>query len=413
MKRSNLILSLLCSLYPLTQFAEEYPALLGNGYNSLKLKHKTSQCVEGIKIDSSLDSSTLDFKKVENSSQVHTDLGFPVLGSIFLKKNDQRADFASTLLRNRYTESGYYLNINVQSTQTSLQNPELIISPENLEEFRDKCGNKYISSITKGAQLHVGFKFKFSESEFKNKFECEGKLDLAGLKSHVHLLSSKVKKNSSISIFFYQKGGDLSEFNKIFNSRNLVSCSLEKFEECEKIITDVVDYGKDILTKSVLNGQGQTISFTTSNYPNLPEVKEEQDIVEKRFKLLDQLDLKEYEKDFLSTIKGSKIREYRDCNEHCIFDLKSKANSNIRTLKNSIVLSFESPAKFRERSNLEDLNLHEIELPEKIENFNFSTEQLIEHAPYLSLTIIPALLIIPQFISCFMIRQNYRERNIH
>jgi hypothetical protein len=360
---------LLCVFRPLTSAlanGAEYPALLGNGYDTLKLEHKMSQCVEGKIIKKPHVVYQAEFTKVENWSQLLSEMNFSVPGSIILSSDSELAKFALRARDTRYT-STYMLKNHVSVLQELITNPKISIQESDPLRFREECGTEFVSEVTRGGKLHVAIKFSFSDFEFKQEFDAGGSLNsITGLGAHVDALSSVAKKNSSVEIFFHQVGGNLDDLNNMFESGDIVHCSLEHFDKCENLLKAVWNYSKDRFSKSVKDGgMDQTISFQTDRYLNKPHLVESEFTKKERKKLVDILDDLQWDRDFLYSLKGERLEQYENCDDRCLTMLISAVTSNMRTLRDAIQLSFEDPDLFKEQSTLEKLELKKVEMPHK------------------------------------------------
>lgn len=366
MKLLHLVVGLFCVIRPVHYVyanGSEYPALLGNGFDTDKLEHKTSQCVEGVTVPLNNREYKADFTKVESWSQLQASMNFEVPGSIILNSESELARFTLRARDTQFT-STYILHNHVMSRQSLLKNPKLVSDEKDPRLFREECGNEFISLISHGGKLHVGIKFSFSDHEFKQEFDTGGALtSITGLGAHVSALSSDARTNSSVEIFFHQVGGDLSELHGMFDSKDIVSCSLEHFDKCENLIAAVWNYSKDRFAKSVLEGKDQTIAYQTEEYRNHPKATQVESVNEERHFLLDELDTQQYDRDLLQSLKGERLKLYENCDDRCLTRLIATVMTNIRLLREAIRLSFEDPALFKSTKTLDKLALKKIELP--------------------------------------------------
>ncbi len=383
MKQAYWIAGLFCllrSLYSAEIKAAEYPALLGNGYDSLKLEHKMRQCVDGTVIDRPNIEYVAEFTKVENWSQLQTQMNFKVPGAIVVGSDSELAKFVLRARDTQYT-STYILQNHVGVRQKLITNPKIQVSEQDPDRFREECGTQYVSLTTSGGKLHVGIKFSFSDLEFKQEFDAGGAVQsITGLGAHVDALSTFAKKNSSVEIFFHQVGGNLSDLQNLFESGDIISCSLEKFDKCENLLKTVWNYSKNQFAKSVLEGKDQTISFQSDDYPNAPRFYENKFTKKERAKLLDALDQQLYDRDFLFSLKSGRLDHYRDCDDRCLNIMLSNVMTNIRVIRDAIRLSFQNPDLFKDHGRLSTLDLHPIVLPsKKLEPLAF----IMSHLPIL------------------------------
>lgn len=367
MRRVHLVAGIFCILQSFDLAlanGSEYPALLGNGYDSLKLEHKNTQCIDGNVIE--IVNRGVDFKisKVETWEQLQAQMNFSIPGSILVNSESELAKFTAYARDTRFTSS-FILQSLVTVSEKRLTNPKFLSTEKDPARFRDECGTQYITSIKTGATLHVAIRFMFSDFESKIAFDAGGATKIAEIGARVDALSKTAKKNSSVNIFAHQVGGDLLEVNKLFDSKNVVSCSLEKFERCESLLEEIWNYSKDHFAKAALDGKSQTISFHADEYPNTPKVYENPVVLRERQKLLKALDHMDYDRDLLFSLKGEALKDYPDCDDRCLTRLISTVMSNSRVLRDSILLSFENPELFKQEGTLDKLGLVEVQMPVK------------------------------------------------
>ncbi len=368
------IFLILCQCGPKNQKAQtasslteaSVPAFLGNGYNHMKLETKLKKCING-EIISTPDVEVLtEFSKVENWSRLQSQMGFTIPGSIHLGGGE--SDVAKFALRARdsHLSATYVLKHSVAIKKEVLSNPKLLVDLEDKEEdFLDNCGTRYISTLQLGGRLYVGIKFSFSSEEYKESFEGSGGIStITGLGARVKSLNTEVKGNSSVELFVHQIGGNLPDLATMFNSEDIIKCSLAKFEICEEVLKDVYDYSVNKFSKAVFEGKFQVIDFSTVPYPRGKVFYEDHEILEARNVLLDKLEAYLYDRDIISSFKLRPQTVKATARE--LSTLSTQVSFNIRSLKESISLSFTDPERFKIYHVLDKLTLHDYKLPEEL-----------------------------------------------
>ncbi|MBI2602353.1 MAG: hypothetical protein HYW48_04790 [Deltaproteobacteria bacterium] len=369
--------------------AQNYAGMLGNGFDALKLEQKPTLCANGEAWETPSVEFVAEFNKMEGWSQLQSQLNFSVPGSIFLNSTSELAKFVIRARDTQFT-STYVLKNHVGVRNLMLQNPSVNIPYDDLRLFREKCGTEYISAVTIGGKLHVGIKFSFSSVSYKETFDAGGAIQsITGLGAHIRSLNKNVKQNSSVEIFFHQVGGNLSELNGMFDSADIVACSLDQFDKCENLLGDVWNYSKDRFAKAVLDGKAQAIGFMTSEYPNHPKIYEDLSVKKERGRLLEKLEQNFYDRDFLNSIKGA-MEDYPKCDGRCLAMLLSQVTSNIRTLKDSIALSFTDPELFEKQGTLSQLELSDVILPKPRKDYH---KWLRKNLPYIGTTLAVAVIV--------------------
>lgn len=381
----------------------DYPALLGNGFDGLKLEHKSRQCVEGDSVELVNTSFYSSFTKVESWNSLQAQFNFNVPGSILLSPENGLVQFAMKAKSNDLS-STYISQNHVTVKQKILKNPKVTFIETDTKKFRDECGTQFVSTINTGGRLHVAIKFSFSNTEIKQDFDAGGSVkSITGLGAHISALAEDTRKNTRVEIFIHQTGGDLSELDNIFQSSDVITCSLEQFDKCENIMKGIYKYSLDHFAKSVIEKNAQTISFQLEDYPNFQRIYESSKIKKERAKIIESLDQHEYDENFLIHRK-EEASLYVNCDERCFAKLLNKVASNKRVLIEAVKMSFENPDIFLESSILEKLDLYEIKIPE-----------LKKQTPYFFLTnysyLLPmgaiGIIILPFFMKYFMQQKVY------
>lgn len=338
------------------------PDILGNGYDSLMLSHRRSNCITGESIEVKYSENSSSLSMAESWTQLQNKMNFEVPGSVFLARGSELAKFAIRARDTNYS-STYILKNYVATKRFYLKNPEIIDNLDEREDFRSKCGNEYISLVTQGGRLYVGIKFSFSNSRFKELFDAGGAIKtITGLGAHIDSLTKQVRQNSSVEIFYHQVGGNISELNSMFESSEIIACSLDNFDVCEGLLEGIWNYSSDTFVKAVMSGKDQTIGFERSSYPGVPITNESVDVKKQRLLILEALDQQHYDLDYFVGLKG-KTNKYKDFSDRDLNILISKTLSNIRTLKDSVILSFERSELFLKNNTINKLNIYMLSFP--------------------------------------------------
>lgn len=382
MEKKHLILSLLLSTScgslvqpstpPSSSFKSdtaEYPALLSNGYDSLRLENKYRACIHGRVISSPQIEASVDFNRVDNWMSLLSQMNFSIPGAVYLNSSSELAKFALKA-RDSFLSSTYILNNEVTIRREILADPEITYSAKDAKKFHEECGNQYVSVVEYGGKMNVGVKFSFSDSYYKEEFDASAAVkSISGLGSKVKTLSTDVKKHSSVEIFFHQVGGDLNEVNSIFESGDIIACSLDQFQKCESLLEDVWKYSTDRFIKAVQNGKDQPIGFKTVDYPNREKIHEHTEVRKERRKILDMLEQHLSDYDLIHIIQ-SRQDSFANCDSRCAQKMMNLLASNIRSLKDSITLSFNDAQEFINHRTLEQLDLYPYILPDKNKDYH-------------------------------------------
>lgn len=114
------------------------------------------------------------------------------------------------------------------------------------------CGDQYISQSELGATLIATLTVQFNSHSDKTNFTLTAGAKFGSIASVSTTIKDYVQKyqiKGGTTMSALQIGGDASQLAKIFNSGPdpyaFASCSLEKMDNCSKIITGVIGYAAD------------------------------------------------------------------------------------------------------------------------------------------------------------------------
>ena len=124
------------------------------------------------------------------------------------------------------------------------------------ESVRAKCGDEFVKYVVYGASLFVNAKFSFQNKEDKLEFKGSARVSLAGigeLGGQIGHVSDKVKRNSKVTIYARQVGGDVEKLNSILTT-DIITCSLADFDKtCLPMLKRLVEYSKNEFPKGLEN----------------------------------------------------------------------------------------------------------------------------------------------------------------
>ena len=177
-----------------------FPALYGNGFDSLKLEHKPTACIQGTKLEEQVTNVHSYFNKVKSWSSLQAELDFGVPGAVYFKSGGALAKFVLKARDNRFT-STYVLRNRIVTKRMILTEPKVTFIAEE-DDFRANCGDKYINLVETGGELFVGIKLYFSHAEYKDQFEVGGNIEtITSLNSRIASLTEDVKTDAAVEVF--------------------------------------------------------------------------------------------------------------------------------------------------------------------------------------------------------------------
>ena len=109
-------------------------------------------------------------RKVDSSSELTSMIGYQTSGSFSyaLAKGDIKA---SLVVESQSSERsiGYVSYSQIVSRIARAMNPVM-----NADYSYERCGDKYVSEVSYGAEIIVKINFMFTSNKFKRKFEASG-----------------------------------------------------------------------------------------------------------------------------------------------------------------------------------------------------------------------------------------------
>lgn len=347
------------------------PTFVGNGYDSVRLITRPNSCIKGkvVTHDSYRVKASLD--KVDDWNGFQANMDFSIPGSLYLKSGSDLAKFVFKA-RQSSTSLSFVFHNRIIVKDQSIQSPKMTPQSHDM----GVCGDQYVSHVEFGGDLKVGFKFRFNKTKYKSEFEMGSAFkNLLGIVTHIKSLPKSLKKQGSIEIFYTQSGGDIQSINKIFDSGDLIDCSLEKFEKCQKIIEDMWNYSQNEFSSAVANSHIQAIAYRTRDYPHGKRIIESRRVKRERRKVIRELERHIYDLDIVNQarrIEGSR----KNCDRRCLALLSSTISANISALKDSLKISFADSRRFLKEAILENTSLFEYTVPKTPRSFSLEQQFL-------------------------------------
>lgn len=267
--------------------------LLGMGYDNDSFQTR-DRCIEGTEITSDQPAFTWKFRKVEDWDSERREMGFDLDGKYTygIATGNARAQFTRNLQNTRLTTT-YLLRSSYLKEVRFLERPALsggfadaeLQSPEQLAALRARCGTHYVSQMDNGGTFVAYVKFTFANESVMNKFSFEAGVDAgkaANVKASTNVMTEDEKKRSSVEIQVFQDGGRFGELQKFIDPTALVHCGLDQWENCLKVIEQLVSYSHDRFPEDVKQGGVRAFSYKTTPYPNVKFPLLPDDLVKRR-----------------------------------------------------------------------------------------------------------------------------------
>jgi hypothetical protein len=147
--------------------------------------------------------------------------------------------------------------------------------------FRNNCGDYFINNVIYGAGLYVTLKVNFDSISDKTSFTGELGAswgDIISVSTKISDVVNKLHTKGHIEVTALQLGGDPTKLASIFTSGPdpyaISTCSLEKFEDCQKVVNGVLNYAANDFSKQFDNLDAQTLNKATVIDYNLEKYSE-------------------------------------------------------------------------------------------------------------------------------------------
>lgn len=243
--------------------SDKVPGNMGYGFES-ETQTLKSQCISGFpqwagafesKVNYGQD---LDLSTLQNIFAGGAKLGvklaiFDIKGAADVAVREAVDEYSSSVsLTNEITLKRKALNFPYLTTVGAQEFADGKVK----ESVRARCGDEFVKYIVYGASLFVNAKFHFQTKEDKLEFKGSASVSLAGigeLGGHINHLSDKLKRNSKVTIYARQVGGDVEKLTKILTT-DIITCSLADFDKsCLPMLKRLVEYAKDEFPKGLEN----------------------------------------------------------------------------------------------------------------------------------------------------------------
>ncbi|NRA66733.1 MAG: hypothetical protein HRU19_19755 [Pseudobacteriovorax sp.] len=199
--------------------------------------------------------STMSLRDVARSLNVQLDGSFTKAAF----KIDGKSSFVKNAQNSMRSLSYNY------ASEFSLPNDRFVLDPNQsfntigkaakhlgLDEFRRRCGDRFVQQRIKGGGLFFTVKMQFEKATDKLKFEAEvgSNISAFNLATETSIAINKLNINGQLSINVLQLGGEVSELGQIIgtggaNAGAIATCSFDNIDSCQRLITELADYASD------------------------------------------------------------------------------------------------------------------------------------------------------------------------
>lgn len=138
------------------------------------------------------------------------------------------------------------INFNNYQLNTSATN---LLLQNNLQRFRDQCGDRFLQSIDTGGGLYYSVKviFRSASEKTRIKFKTSGSLLSFKAGGSFEKLITEEKINGSLIVRAIQSGGDVTQLSTIFqsspnSSEGIVSCNFGQLKACQSVLESIDTY---------------------------------------------------------------------------------------------------------------------------------------------------------------------------
>lgn len=269
--------------------SDKVPGNMGYGFES-ETQGLKSQCISGYPqwagaFESKFNyGQDLDLNTLQNLFSGGANLGvklaiFDVKGAADVAVREAVDEYSSSVsLTNEITLKRKTLNFPYLTAvgQQELQDGKV------KESVRGRCGDEFVKYVVYGASLFVNAKFHFQNKEDKLEFKGSASVSLAAIGEiggHISHLSDKLKRNSKVTIYARQVGGDVEKLTQILTT-DIITCSLADFDKtCLPMLKRLVEYAKTDFPKGLENvppaeGQEPVKGWAQIRYVTIPYTEE-------------------------------------------------------------------------------------------------------------------------------------------
>lgn len=268
---------------------------LGGGYHSWYDQYSSVPCLSQSRTEVRGGDGWLDFGGQMSSSEIKKrlklnldaevekgDFSLNRETSYLLKTTDKDLSLSYHFLFDYETERRFFV-----------ADPSDPLTPVGKQAASDRtwyqvCGDSYIQGEAVGGKLAVALKFGFSSEKSKTEFKDKVGGSFSILKKaslELELLSESLKRNTSLSIVAYQRGGNPANLAQVLgNSEDgsgvfaMNACTLDDLSQCHKLIDSVVSYASGTFAKDLAATPAVVrysfAPYATAGVANLPADKE-------------------------------------------------------------------------------------------------------------------------------------------
>jgi hypothetical protein len=309
-------------------------------------------------------------RKVDSSSELTSMIGYQTQGSFSyaLAKGDIKA---SLVVESQSSERsiGYVSYSQIVSRIARAMNPVM-----NADYSYERCGDKYVSEVSYGAELIVKINFMFTSNKFKRKFEASGGGgygSVGEIKASLVSLDESVKNNGSLSFSVEARGTNLRADAQILQGKKIASCSLANFQECLDILDRITAYQLDELPAQAA-ASTTVIAHELLEYPGIA-AKFDAGLVEKRLQIQNLLEGAAKDLIRAQTLVASHVFDGHDLAE--LQGIEETVRQNKERIRGEMVICFDDPERCNERPNIVGYNRDALSLREKTHTFELSHDE--------------------------------------
>jgi hypothetical protein len=310
--------------------------ILGGGYSTDMQMASLEPCLNTSNIVYSRgDKVTINMGNSQEYSQIQDILG--VFTQIALFSDDTQSLYAANIQDNLYSQSYHFYEQIVFPTEILLPTSFGVnaLTPfgqgtynSSIDQFRQECGDQFVSQMQYGATLFVSFQLVFaslsSKQTYENTIGTSGFAGLSDASTSTQEIITSQKLAGTMNLLAYQGGGNPSDLAQIFanntNGYYITSCSFSSLTQCQQVINGVLNYAVNNfpnqvnITNGEIVGNAAPIGYTYLPYTILglnasstvitPEITQARDTLENLYNTLQEQNV------FISHILGSWTNKY-------------------------------------------------------------------------------------------------------
>ncbi len=247
---------------------------LGHGFDSATQSFR-KPCLTGTKVYGNAESE-LQFERSLTQEEIDSLVQAEFEGGINLviASGSIKTKVSSVIRKDAYSERLVY-RAKIRKNSVALREPIptalglTLIAQADHQLTRENCGDEYVQSVVRGADLFITLTFRFSEEAMRSEFVTKAKIKVMGISKTktFRKVTEDLDRSTLVDIDAVQIGGDPKALDGVLAEIGQRSCQLYAIEECNRIVDRIIEYASnpDEFPKQVEDMES-VLSYRTTRY---------------------------------------------------------------------------------------------------------------------------------------------------